>query len=53
MNTISYTEQEKLRTGTGAVKITDDVRHAGLVAHSGSEVDGLLRVILGEAKGDN
>ena len=35
-----------LRTGT--VEVADDGRHAGLVAHGGSEVDGLLGVILGE-----
>lgn len=35
--------------GTGTVKVTDDGGHTGLVAHGGSQVDGLLRVILGEA----
>lgn len=35
--------------GTGTVKVTDDGGHTGLVAHGGSQVDGLLGVILGEA----
>ena len=35
--------------GTGTVKVTDDGGHTGLVAHRGSQVDGLLGVILGEA----
>lgn len=34
---------------TGAVQITDDRGHTGLVAHGGRQVDGLLRVILREA----
>lgn len=38
-----------VRLGTGSVDIADDGRHAGLVAHSGGKVDGLLGVILGEA----
>lgn len=39
-----------VRLGTGTVDVADDGRHAGLVAHGGSEVDGLLGVILGEAR---
>jgi hypothetical protein len=35
--------------GTGTVKVTDDGGHTGLVAHGGSQVDGLLGVILREA----
>lgn len=35
--------------GTGTVKVTDDGGHTGLVAHGGSQVNGLLGVILGEA----
>ena len=35
--------------GTGTVKVTDDGGHTGLVAHGGSQVDGLLSIILGEA----
>ena len=35
--------------GTGTVKVTDDGSHTGLVAHGGSQVNGLLGVILGEA----
>jgi len=35
--------------GTGTVEVTDDGSHTGLVAHGGSQVDGLLGVILGEA----
>ena len=34
--------------GAGAVKVTNDVSHTGLVAHEGRQVDGLLGVILGE-----
>ena len=32
----------------GAVEVADDGRHAGLVAHHGRQVDGLLRVVLRE-----
>lgn len=35
--------------GTGSFEVTDDGGHAGLVAHRGSQVDGLLAVILGKA----
>lgn len=35
--------------GTRTVKVTDDGGHTGLVAHGGSQVNGLLGVILGEA----
>jgi hypothetical protein len=35
--------------GTGTVEVTDDGGHTSLVAHGGSQVDGLLGVILGEA----
>lgn len=31
-----------------AIQITDDMGHAGLVAHEGGEVDGLTGIILGE-----
>ena len=37
--------------GTGAVQVTDDRSHTGLVAHGGGEVNRLLGVILGEAGG--
>jgi hypothetical protein len=32
--------------GSGSVEVSDDVGHTGLVTHAGSEVDGLLGVIL-------
>jgi hypothetical protein len=35
-----------IRTGTGTVKVTDDVGHAGFVAHNCRQMDGLLGVIL-------
>ena len=35
--------------GTGTVEIADDGGHASLVAHSGSEMDGLLGIIFREA----
>jgi hypothetical protein len=35
--------------GARAVEIADDRGHAGLVAHGGGQVDGLLGVILREA----
>ena len=38
-----------VQLGTRSVQVTDDRGHAGLVAHRGSEVDGLLGVIFGEA----
>ena len=38
-----------VRLRTRPVEVADDGRHAGLVAHRGRQVDGLLRVILGEA----
>merc|ERR1719370_2104799 len=34
--------------GTGTVHLTDNVGHAGLVAHEASQVDSLARIILGE-----
>lgn len=34
---------------TGSVQIANNGGHAGLVAHGGGKVDGLLWVILGEA----
>jgi hypothetical protein len=34
--------------GARSVEVTDDGGHTGLVTHSGSQVDGLLGVILGE-----
>lgn len=36
----------------GAVEVANDRGHAGLVAHGGRQVDGLLGVILGEAVGE-
>jgi hypothetical protein len=33
----------------GAVEVADDRGHAGLVAHGGGQVDGLLSIVLGEA----
>lgn len=38
-----------MHLGTRTVQVTDDGSHAGLVAHGGRQVDGLLGVILGEA----
>jgi hypothetical protein len=38
-----------VRLRAGSVEVTDDSRHAGLVAHSGGKVDGLLGVILGKS----
>ena len=38
-----------VRLRAGSVEVADDCGHAGLVAHGGSKVDRLLRVILGEA----
>ena len=35
-----------IRTRSGTVKVTDNVGHTSLVAHDGSQVDGLLGVIL-------
>jgi len=35
--------------GARTVKVADDGGHAGLVAHGGRQVDGLLGVILREA----
>jgi hypothetical protein len=35
--------------GARSIEVTDDGGHTGLVTHSGSQVDGLLGVILGEA----
>lgn len=35
--------------GSGTLEVSHDRGHAGLVAHRGSEVDGLLGVIFGEA----
>lgn len=40
--------KDKTRTGTLAVEVANDVGHAGLVAHEGSQVDGLFGVILME-----
>lgn len=34
--------------GAGAVEVADDGGHAGLVAHGGGKVDGLLGIILRE-----
>ena len=34
--------------GAGSVHLPHDVSHAGLVAHEGSQVDWLARIILGE-----
>lgn len=34
---------------SGSVEVSDDVRHTGLVTHEGSEVDGLLSIVLGES----
>ena len=34
---------------TRSVEVADDCGHTSLVAHGGSEVDRLLRVILGES----
>lgn len=38
-----------VQLGTRTVQVTDNGGHAGLVAHGGSQVHRLLRVILGEA----
>ena len=37
---------EKALTGSRTVEVTNNVRHTGLVAHDGRQVDGLLGVIL-------
>ena len=37
-----------VQLGTRTVEVADDGGHAGLVAHRGGKVDGLLGVILGE-----
>lgn len=44
-------EQKKKGTLTGAraVKVTDDMGHASLVAHDGRQMNRLLGVILGRA----
>ena len=39
-----------LRTGSWTVEVTDNVGHTGLVAHDGSQVYGLLGVILNRRK---
>lgn len=39
---------ERERTGSGSVKVSDDVGHTGLVSEGGGEVDRLLGVVLGE-----
>jgi len=38
-----------MELGTRSVQVTHNGGHTGLVAHSSSEVDGLLWVIFGEA----
>jgi hypothetical protein len=38
-----------VQLGTRSVEVANDCGHTGLVAHGGGQVDGLLRVILGEA----
>lgn len=40
--------RERIRTGARTVKITDNVGHTSLVTHNGSQMNGLLGVILYE-----
>lgn len=41
-----------VQLGTRAVQVADNRGHTSLVAHGSRQVDGLLRVILGEAGHD-
>lgn len=41
--------EKTVRTGSGTVKVTNDVGHASLVAQNSSQVNGLLGVILQSA----